>query len=164
MNNIINLCKSLTNQQEAIIHTVTEVKMNKKDVATKTVSNPYLGATRKSLTKVLLNPQYEKMVNDSREANGEPRDFVAGERPWGVNIGNGLVEHNEQLYVSYVVLENIPGSTYEFEGKPIEYELLKPFVPVKKEEVLAEGDFPKVDYRTVKASNIVFVSVVVGKE
>ena len=158
MNNIIDLVKSLTAPTEAIITIKTEVKMNKKDVETKTEVNPYIGATKMSTIRVILNPDYEKKVNDQREAEGKEADFEASDRKWGDSIGNGIIEKNGKLYVSYIQTETIHDS-YWFDAKEIEYSKLSPFVPVKK-SYETQGLEQEVQFRIVSLDSIEVLKLV----
>lgn len=138
------LIQTLTNNDvPALIKMTTVVKLNKKDVATKTEPNPYTEVTKTSVLKVLLNPAYEKAVQD---ATNNP-EFQASERKWGENIGNGLVDKDGEIYVSFIAVETV-SSEYFADGSPVEYSQIKPFVPVKKDS----GN--PVAFRSVKLSNI----------
>ena len=156
--NIIDIIKSLNSPTEAIITIKTEVKMNKKDVETKTEVNPYIGATKMSTIRVILNPDYEKKVNDQREAEGKEADFEATDRKWGDSIGNGIIEKNGKLYVSYIQTETIHDS-YWFDAKEIEYSKLSPFVPVKK-SYGTQGLEQEVQFRIVSLDSIEVLKLV----
>ena len=149
---IVQVVKSLIAPTECILTIETEVKMNKKDVATKTEANPYLGATKIAKVRAILNPDYQKKVNDQRESEGKEADFQASERKWGTSIGNGIIEKNGNLYISYIHVETLE-SNYFFNGEEIEYHKLSPFVPVKKSSS-NQGVEKEVQFRMVAVENI----------
>lgn len=151
---MINTIKSLTNKDVLAVLTIqTVVKMNKKDVETKTIPNPFDVVTKASTMRVLLNPAYEDAV---RDATGD-QTFQAGERQWGENIGNGLVDKDGVLYMSFISKEHIQ-TIYHHQGKVIDASEIKPFLPKKK-----EGSEP-VSFRTVKVENILSLDLVDTKE
>ena len=149
---IVGLIKTLTAPTEFVLTIETEVKMNKKDVETKSELNPYIGATKISMIRVILNPDYQKQVNDQREAEGKEANFEASERKWGTSLGNGIIEKNGNLYVSYIHVETLK-TDYFFDDKEIEYSKLRPFVPVKK-STGNQGVDKEVQFRMVAVENI----------
>ncbi len=152
MSSIIEFIKGLTNETVIIIDTETEVKMNKKDVATKTIPNPYVGATKRSKQIVKVNPNYEREVNDQREEEGKARTFEAEDRKWGTNLGNGIIEKNGGIYVSYIPVETIE-TEYFFNDEKIDYTVLKDFVPVRK-DTGNQGVEDVVKFRVIAVDNI----------
>ena len=148
----IETIKNLTEPTLAMIKTETEVKMNKKDVETKKEANPYLGAKKKSTLLVVLNPKYEKAVNDQREAEGKDTDFEATSRKWGTNIGNGIVDNNGKLYVSYILKES-KDTEYFFDEMPIAKSLLSPYIPKAKPNT-NQGVDESVKFMTIALENI----------
>ncbi len=131
----------------------TSVKMNKKDVETKTIKNPYDSATKVSTIIVDINPQYEDVVNQQREAEEKSADFESQERKWGTNIGRGIVEKDGKLYLSYIPVQTVLNS-YFVNNDLIEYSELKPFIPVKKPNEKQDLE-NEVKFRTVSMSNII---------
>lgn len=154
MSQTIELIKSLTNKNvQAILSTKTVVKMNKKDVATKTEANPYGEIIKTTTDIVYLNPEYQNAV---REATGD-QTFEAGERTWGENIGNGIVQKGDDLYVSYILKEQLHHTAYVHNGEFIEKSEFERFLPVKK---ITEGSTTDVGFRNVKLSNILDLKLV----
>ena len=158
VNVFVDAVKELTAPTLAKVVINTEVKMNKKDVETKAIPNPYIGARKFSVMNVTLNPKYETAVNDQREAEGKEQDFKASARAWGVNIGNGLVDNNGKLYISMIVEKTID-VYYEFEGELIEKSKLEPFMPKVKPST-NQGLEKTVTYLTVAAENIVSMELI----
>jgi hypothetical protein len=141
---MLNTIKSITTKDVPAILTIkTIVKMNKKDVETKTIPNPFDVVEKTSKMKVLLNPSYEEAVRDATN----DQSFQAGERQWGENIGNGLVDKDGTLYLSFIAKENLE-TTLIHQGKVIQSSEIKPFLPKKK-------DGEPVVFRSVKFENIV---------
>ena len=132
-------------------HTVRQLEL-KSSVLQYNEANPYLGATKIAKVRVILNPDYQKQVNDQREAEGKEADFEASERKWGNSLGNGIIEKNGNLYVSYIHVETLE-TKYFFDGAKIEYSKLKPFVPVKK-STGNQGVDKEVQFRMVAVENI----------
>jgi hypothetical protein len=149
---IIGLIKNLTAPTEFVLTIKTEVKMNKKDVETKTEANPYIGASKIAKVRVILNPDYQKQVNAQRQEENKEADFEASERKWGTSLGNGIIEKNGNLYVSYIHVETLK-TNYLFDGEEIEYSKLNPFVPVKKSSG-NQGIEKEVQFRVVSVENI----------
>ena len=152
MTDLISYIQSLTAEAAIIIVTETEVKMNKKDVETKKTPNPYIGAIKKSTQIVKVNPDYQREVNDQREQEGKDADFEASSRKWGVSLGNGILEKNGKIYVSYIPVKTIE-SWYEFNGEAIEYSELKKFIPEKKSSG-NQGVENQVQFRVIAIENI----------
>ncbi len=152
MTDLIAYIQSLTSEAVITIVTETEVKMNKKDVETKKNPNPYLGAIRKAVQIVKVNPNYQREVNDQREQEGKDADFEASSRKWGVSLGNGIVEKNDKIYVSYIPVKTVE-SSYEFDGEAIEYSELKKFIPEKKSSG-NQGVENEVQFRVIAIENI----------
>jgi hypothetical protein len=152
---ILNQIQSLTeNNVKAIITTRTVVKMNKKDVATKTEANPYVEVIKVAKQLVTLNPLYESAVNEELIAEGKEADFKAGERQWGENSGNGIVQNGDTFYVSYLWNENIDKTQYIADGNEVSYDVFARFVPVKK-----VSSTPDVGFRNVKVDNIIALEI-----
>lgn len=153
---ILNQIQSLTeNNVKAIITTRTVVKMNKKDFATKTEANPYQEVVKIAKQLVTLNPLYEAAVNEGLVSEGKSADFKAGERQWGENTGNGLVQNGDTIYVSYLWNDNLEKPQYIADGNEVSYDDFVRFVPIKKVSTT-----PDVGFRNVKVENIVSLEFV----
>lgn len=152
MTDLISYIQSLTAEAAIIIVTETEVKMNKKDVETKKTPNPYISAIKKASQIVKVNPDYQREVNDQRNEEGKDADFEASSRKWGVSLGNGILEKNGKIYVSYIPVKTIE-SSYEFNGEAIEYSELKKFIPEKKSSG-NQGIENQVQFRVIAIENI----------
>lgn len=152
MNDLIKYIQSLTEEAAIVITTETEVKMNKKDVETKKTLNPYLGAIRRAVQIVKVNPNYQCEVNDRRQEEGKDTDFEASSRKWGTSLGNGIVEKNDKIYVSYIPVQTVE-SSYEFQGEEISYKELARFIPEKKSSG-NQGVENEVQFRVIAIENI----------
>lgn len=137
------------------IVTRTPVKMNKRDVATKTIDNPHGAVYKVQTISVELNAEYETKVNTARMLEGKAQDFEVEARKWGVHVNKSIVEKNGQLYLMVIEEEKIGTPVYETEnGVEVSYDDLKPFIP-------AYNPAPKQDLendvkvRTFKLENVI---------
>jgi len=155
----VETVKALTKPTLAIITTNTEVKLNKKDVETKTIENPYIGTRKLAKMIVELAPQYEKAVNDQRETEGKEKTFEAGARAWGTNLGNGVVDNNGKLYISCILKES-QGKSFMFESEPIEESTIDPWMPKKKpSSTNNQGVEEAVKFMTISVDNITSLEI-----
>jgi hypothetical protein len=143
----------------ATIVTHTAQKLNKKDVATKTVANPFGDVTKVAVYSVTLNADYQEAVNEARASEGKETDFKAGQAAWGVKLNDCIVEHNGELYLSYIENEKVGGNQYLHNGADIDYSLISPFVPAYKSGAAGQGLAEAVKYRRVKLSNIAGLTI-----
>jgi hypothetical protein len=137
---------------DVLLTSRTEVRMRK-------TNNPYIGAVKVQGVRVSINENYEQMVNNQREVEEKSADFKAEGLKWGECTDNVVVEHNGGLYIKTIELSRDPNAVYMLNDEVIDYELLRPFVPVYKpspKQALAED----VKVRTFKIDSI--VAVVVG--
>lgn len=162
MNNtqqIIDTISKLQGPTLARMISRTEVKMNKKDVATKSNPNPYIGAVKITTQIVELAPKYEAAVNEQRESEGKEADFQASARKWGVNIGNGIVEKEGKFYVSFIAKEHVLNS-YLFGDQVISKEDLDPYIPAKKPGSGVQGVENAIAFRSIAAENIMSLEII----
>lgn len=136
----------------------TQVKLNKKDVETKSIPNPYSEIYKTSTVEAILNPQYEEMVNQQREAEGKEADFTAEKAKWGTHIGGSLVEHNGVIYVTYVEEKSTVSSYEDQDGNLVEKEDFVAFQP-KPSKSSTQNLENEVKYRKVKLENIKQVTI-----
>jgi len=156
--NFVETIQALTAPTTARLITRTEVKMNKKDVATKSIANPYLGAVKITTMIVELAPQYESAVNEQRTAENKEADFEASSRKWGTSIGNGIVENNGKLYVSFIAKEHVL-TNYMLGDQIIDKSELEPFMPKKKDSGTQNLENAVV-FRTIAAENIMELEII----
>lgn len=135
----------------------TQVRANKKDVLTKTINNPFSNVTKVSTLIVELDSQYEAAVNAQRSIENKATDFVASNRVWGKNVGDGTVAHAGKEYVSFIAKEHVL-TTYLYGAKIISKDDIAPFIPTKKEGTRQDVATP-VAYRTVLAENVIAVEI-----
>lgn len=135
--------------------TRTAVKMNKKDVETKTIPNPFGEVFKISKVRVILNANYEERVNQERAEEGKEANFVAKEMRYGNMVGNSLLENNGTLYVKTIELGRVGTSVYaDANGDEVVYEDIKPFVPVKKPSATQDLE-NEVKVRNFKLESII---------
>jgi hypothetical protein len=131
--NIQEFAMTVEPDTQVVLHTKTLVKMNKKDVETKTIVNPYEKIYKISSVLVTLNSNYEKRVNDERSAEDKDADFKAQEMKYGKMVGNALLENKDQLYIKCIEEEKIGKSKYFTDtDEEISYSEFEKFIPVKK--------------------------------
>lgn len=135
--------------------TKTVVKMNKKDVATKSVANPFSVVFKLQTVVVDVNADYEDKVNDQRVAEGDMPDFEK-QAIWGSHVGNSaIVENHGQLYLQTIEVAKLGQSEYiDVNGNVVDYDLIKPFIPAYTKPV-SQGLDNEVKVRTFKLSSII---------
>lgn len=161
-NALITYLSGLKKPVNANIIITNDVKMNKFDVLSKTVQNPYIGAKGTKIYNVTLGADYEEAVNEARAMEGKELDFKVGQgekKGWGTHINANIVEHNGELYLAFIENHKVGDTTYEFQGKKVNYDDLKPFVPFQKSGAFGQGVDTAVKYRRVKLSNITGIMV-----
>ena len=137
------------------IVTRTPVKMNKKDVATKSIENPHGAIYKVQTINVELNPKYEMQVNTARMLEGKEQDFEAEARKWGVHVNGGIIEKNGQLYLNTIEESRIGEAVYETEnGVEVSYNDLRAFIPAYK-SAPKQGLDGDVKVRTFKLENVI---------
>lgn len=137
------------------IVTRTPVKMNKKDVATKSIANPHGAIYKIQTINVELNPKYEMQVNTARMLEGKEQDFEAESRKWGVHVNGGIVEKNGQLYLNTIEEGKIGDVVYETEnGVAVSYDDIRPFIPAYNGSA-KQGLADDVKVRTFKLENVI---------
>lgn len=152
--NVEEFAATVAPKTKAMLYTSTVVKMNKKDVATKTIKNPYEKIFKTNCMLVTLNDSYEERVNQKLESEGKPADFKAEAMSYGGMIGNALLEHNGQKYVKCILEESIGKPTYSLEdGTVIAYDEFAQFVPLPP--VAKNDDKPTVPVRNLKLESII---------
>lgn len=91
-----------------------------------------LGTVHKvSRVNVTLGFQYENAVNRQRDREELEADFKAAPRQWGEKISPMLVTHNGKIYLETKVEKSLGHSFQNAEGKEIDSELVKPFLPAR---------------------------------
>lgn len=156
--NYVEAVKALEKPTLARMITRTEVKMNKKDVATKTIANPYVGAVKITTMIVELAPHYESAVNEQRVVENKEADFEASSRKWGTSLGNGIIENNNKLYVSFIAKEHVL-TNYMLDDQIIDKSELEPFMPKKKDSGTQNLDNAVV-FRTIAVENIMELEII----
>lgn len=136
------------------LYTKTALAMNKKDVATKTIPNPFTEVFKVSCIEVTLNANYEARMNEQLIKEGKAPEFKAQELPYGKMVGNALLENKEQLYLKCIEERRVGKSTYvDAQDNVIQYEDLKPFIPVSKPSATAVVE-NAIQVRNFKLSSI----------
>lgn len=166
LTSVDQLSTVLTDINEPIKATIvskTLLKMNKKDVATKTQPNPYSAVWKIQTKHVVLNPKYEQAVNEQRAVEEKTEDFVAKERKWGVPVGTGLLMKEGKFYIKMIV-ESVETALYALvQDDPtdisamISYDLLKPFVPIPSSSS-SQGVDDVVKFQVPKMENILHIN------
>lgn len=127
---LVNFFSNYKSAVRAVVVTRTPVKMNKKDVATKQIANPFAEVFKVQTIEVELNADYEQKVNDQRLLEGVAQTFEAEGRAWGKRINGSIVEKQGQLYLHCIVGKKIGKARYETKtGRSVEYSEFAAFVP-----------------------------------
>lgn len=139
----------------------TEVKLNKKDVATKSIPNPFGKIFKVYKAVVSINKDYEKDVNQNRAIEGTEQDFQKEGLKWGHHAhGKAIIEKDGSLYLQTIVEGYRGGSEYFDEaGNPVNLSDIKPFMPVKKAEAPKQGLEDAVMVRTFKYESILQLAI-----
>ena len=152
------LVRFFNDNQSAVkgnIVTRTPVKMNKKDVATKSIENPNGAVYKVQTINVELNAEYEIKVNTARMLEGKEQDFEVEARKWGVHNNKSIIEKNGQLYLQVIEGDRIGSPVYETEdGVEVKYDDLKPFIPAYNASA-KQGLEDEVKVRTFKLENVI---------
>lgn len=156
---LIKFLSSYKSAKTATIVSKTELKMNKKDVATKQTPNPTPVAYKVSLFEADLNFDYEDKVNDARLLEGKEQTFEAKEAKWGEFVSKSLNKKDDTYYLKVVPTKSLTKTTYEdADGKKLEYSTLEPYVPIKK-EYAGQGLDTAVAFRAFKLDSIIHFKI-----
>lgn len=156
---LIATLSALKGPMQGVLVSRTAVRMNKKDVATKSIPNPFIAVYKIAKTRIEVNGDYEGKVNDNRMLEGKERTFEAGSLQWGTAVNNVIVEKDGQRYIKFIQLETDRDPTYVDEnGHPVDYEALKQFLP-NYNPPKKQGLETPVDVRTYKLDNVVSLSL-----
>lgn len=150
------------NQQvtQAKIIAKTVVKLNKKDVATKTEHHEFNSDIYKIQQYIVeLNKKYSEQVNEVRAQENKSQDFIAEKRKMGgVNINNCIIDKDGQLYIT-TILKSTGNTSYLYNNKQIEKSTFEKFLPIKK-DYNNQGIDNKVIVNTFKLENIVEIEII----
>ena len=153
------LVEALTDLKRSCIVTMTmrtKVQMVKKHRVTKEKNRYFDAVYKTSRINCIVGFNYETSVNNQREREQSPSDFVAQERVWGEHVSEALIEHNNKFYVQ-VKIERVLSTFYEFEDERIDYETFKDFLVVKKEPARQELEEPVI-LRSYSLESIVSIT------
>jgi len=132
--------------QEVVISYISDVKL------TGGKKNDQQGRVTKLTENLLVTltsnaGEYQKRMQTNVDVNFTPKA-----RKWGVRNKDGLIEHNGELYVEFLV-EGRGISTYQLDGQPILKDKIVG-LPATTTEQETEND---VVIRCVKVSNLLSV-------
>lgn len=159
---LIEFLKNFKSSKKVTMVTKTEVTLNKKDVATKSIPSPW---AKKPLYKVSIleaeiNFDYEDKVNDQRLLEDKSTDFEASKPVWGEAISKSLDFYKENYYVKVIPEATLVDPTYEeADGTKVLKEEFKAFVPVYKEGSGRQGTSEEVPYRKFKLSSVIYFKI-----
>lgn len=150
---LANLLK-VSGNQFVSLKTRTSVKMKKGKEADGNL-NPFYGRVEKvSRIRGRIGFNYTNAVNNAREAEGNPEEFVAGPRPWGKRVeGTPIVEHNGSHYLEVQVEDSMEAPIYFVDGvqaTPEQEKELLAFLPAK--------DSLSIVVRTYKLESIIWLN------
>ena len=152
---ITEFFNKMTAPLHAQLVTRTPVKMNKKDVATKTIANPFDVVYKIQTINVEINADYQARVNEQRILEQMPATFVAESRKWGEHVNGVIVEKDGKLYVNVIEISKIGKPVYEkADGTAVTYEEIAPFIPVYNGSP-KQGVDEDVKVRTFKLENVI---------
>lgn len=156
---LIDFLTKYKSVKTATIVSKTELRMNKKDVATKQIPNPTPVAYKVSLFEADVNFDYEDKVNDARLLEGKEQNFEAQEAKWGEYVSKSLTKKDDTYYLKVVPTKSLTKTTYEdADGKKLDYSTLEPYVPVRK-EYTGQGLDNAVAFRAFKLDSIIHFKI-----
>lgn len=156
---LVNFFSKYQAATRAVVVTRTPVKMNKKDVATKEIPNPFTEVFKVQTIEVELNADYEQKVNDQRLLEGIAQDFVAGSRNWGKRVNGSIVEKQGQLYLHCIVGKKVGKAKYETKsGRAVDYSEFAAFVP-KYNGTPSQELENEVQVRDFKLQNVIGLNI-----
>lgn len=156
---LVNYLAGLKKAANAVIVISSPVKLNKKDVLTKTQANPFGEVVGVKTLNITLAANYEEAVNEMRAAEGSDANFKAGASAWGTRINDCIIEHNGQLYLGYIENFKEGKTLYECDGKSIKWDDIAPFAPSRTSSITRQGVDIEVKYRRVKLDNLIGLTV-----
>jgi len=143
--------------------TRTPVRMNKSDVMTRQIKNPYNQSEDTTVYKVQttlveLNADYQGLVNNERVVEGKRASFIAQGLPWGSSENGSIIRKDDQLYLRTIEVSKIGEPHYEVNGQKISYAAFAQFVPDKSGSI-RQGLVQEVQVRSYKLENVIGVNV-----
>jgi len=149
-----------TSQVRAKIVTRTPVKLNKKDVATKTMPNPFEVVYKIQTVEVDIGADYQDKVNDARLLEGDlDKSFRSGERAWGEHVNKAIVENDGQFYLNVIEVAKVGSPVYELlDGTRVDYSVFEAFVPEYKGSVKQRLQ-DEVKVRSFKLENVIGLNI-----
>lgn len=151
---LIDFIGKLTGPTRAVLKSKTSVKLNKKDVETKSIPNPHGDVFKIQEVEVELNAKYEDAVNNARLLEGKQQDFKAGSARWGEFLNNSVLRKDDGLYVKVIEIGKIGTPTYiTDDGEILSEDAIAPFMPVKKGSVKQDVE-DQVKVKMFKVSSI----------
>lgn len=146
----------------AIVWTSVAPTMRKKDVATRSVENPFSVVRKICKRAVTLNPVYVKAVNEQRKQEGNTEEFVGSKHRWATTVCNTFKVKGDQLYLSMIINKELLGPFYFGISAPnnnafmLDNALVEQFIP-KNDTAHYQGLETAVKYTSMILDNVVFI-------
>jgi hypothetical protein len=154
-NRLVELLNKMRTTQTGILVSATVLKMNKKDVETKKIPNPFGEIKCVTKKRIEINSKYEDKVNDARLMEEKKVDFQSQARLWGEHESPSIVDYKGEKYIQYVQLEKMGEPIFlDGRGNIIPWERLEPFCP-KQPTPKNQGLENPIKVRTMKIDNII---------
>lgn len=155
---LTQLADFLRQHQDAMdmaIKVRSDLKLNAKDVATKTIPNPHKNSKFIRVTSIAgtINASYEDRVNTQQLAEGKKGEFKAQGLPWGTADGKNLVKHNGQTYIKFLVNTTTKQEIRDNHGRYFSANELAPFIPASSSNS-HQGVKDEVKVRIVNLDNV----------
>lgn len=117
-NELISVLLNVKGSNFVSIESETEPKLKK--------GNPFNGLVKISRINGIINFLYQNSVNNQRLREGKENNFEPLPRKWGQKIqGTPLIVNKDQYYLELKVEKS--DSEYIMNGKPVDYESIKPY-------------------------------------
>lgn len=154
-----NMFSNVKSCQPISVDIETEPKMLKTD-------NPFLGTIKKQKINGMIGFIYANVVNNQLGRQDSPLfgEFEPEPRQWGILMDNRVLVihtpkgHTEPSYYLQIKCQSAPEKPrYFFQGKEIDEDKIKPFLPVKKmpKTQSAVGIQKEICIRDIDLTNII---------
>lgn len=159
--NVEETINNITEPTTAILTTMTEVKLNKKD-KTKEFTNDLPTIFKLQKIQAELNVNYEDRMNKILLESGQEPTFKSEGMPWGESIDDKWVIHKEQKYLKVINGVSSDEPNYVFKNdegqlEEIEYEVFEKFLPASKPK--SDSTEPKVNFKVYQLSSIIGIEL-----
>jgi Tol biopolymer transport system component len=150
-NQLVEIIEAQKGTEMVSVYIGTDPRMNK-------TGNPYIGAMKYQTLSGIVGYDYQNSVNAQLAREGKEADFVAEPRQWGVRVSPKWVMHNDARYLTLKV-QGSSAPTFILDGKEVDAEAIKPYLPKKKSPATQADLEKKVKHTDIKIDNIISINM-----